>query len=40
MVIAVDLGGTNIRAGRVDNSQVVVQKYTALDKTFERTGRS
>ena len=39
MVIAVDLGGTNIRAGRVDNSQVVVQKYTALqDKDIlERT---
>jgi glucokinase len=30
MILAVDLGGTNIRAGRVENSQVVVQKYTRL----------
>lgn len=30
MVIAVDLGGTNIRAGRLDHDRIVIQKATSL----------
>jgi glucokinase len=30
MVVAVDLGGTNIRAGRLDHDRIIVQKDTPL----------
>jgi glucokinase len=42
MVIAIDLGGTNIRAGRIDDGLIVVQKDTilqnknVLQKTLEQ----
>ncbi len=41
MVVAVDLGGTNIRAGRLDQDRIIIQKDTplrdkdVLEKTLE-----
>ncbi len=45
MVIAVDLGGTNIRAGRVEDGRILVHKDTrlmnkdVLEKTLEQLAR-